>query len=369
MSNDRSVGWCAPGRVNLIGEHTDYNDGFALPFAIEQVCTANVSTLPEPALLVTSAQRDDEVRLGLADLVPGSGGWASYATGAPWVLRQMGVEVPGLRIHIDSRVPTGAGLSSSAALVCSVSAALDDLLGLGLSAGQLLSLSRRVENHFVGAPTGGMDQLATLNCTEDHALFCDMRTVVGEQVPLRLDADGLSVLVVNTRAQHRHATGQYRARREACERAAGLLGVSALRDVGVDDLDAALSALPDETLRGCVKHVITENERVLRTTELLRAGRLRDIGPQLSASHASLRDNYRVSISELDVAVEAMLAVGALGARMTGGGFGGSIIALLDNSLVPVATQAVTAAFAHRDFTAPAVFSAIPSRGAHRVGH
>jgi galactokinase len=367
VSNVRSVGWCAPGRVNLIGEHTDYNDGFALPFAIEQACTATVAVLDEPVVVVSSAQRDDEVRLDLADLQPGAGEWAGYAAGAAWVLRRMGLDVPGLRIRLDSTVPTGAGLSSSAAVVCSVGAALNDLLDVELSRGQLLTLTRSVENDFVGAPTGGMDQLAALECTEGQALFCDMRTVVGEQVPLPVDAAGLTILVVNTRAQHRHATGEYRARREACEQAAELLGVDALRDVAVADLPAALSTLPTDTLRGCTRHIVTENDRVLRTVELLRAGRLDAIGPLLTASHVSLRDDYRVSIPELDVAVDTLLDAGALGARMTGGGFGGSVIALLDAHLVASATQSVTAAFSGHGFTAPEVFTARPSQGAHRV--
>jgi galactokinase len=231
----------------------------------------------------------------------------------------------------------------------------------------LLTLSRSVENDFVGAPTGGMDQLAALECTEGHAMFCDMRAVVGEQVPLPLSADGLVILVVNTRAQHRHATGEYRARREACERAAELLGVDALRDVGVVDLPAALRALPTDTLRRCTKHIVTENDRVLHTVELLRDGRLDDIGPLLTASHFSLRDDYQVSIAELDVAVDTLLAAGALGARMTGGGFGGSVIALLDAHLLDATMQSVTAAFSRHDFTAPELLTARPSQGAHRV--
>ncbi|MCU1658231.1 MAG: galactokinase, partial [Pseudonocardiales bacterium] len=296
-----------------------------------------------------------------------SAGWAGYAAGAAWVLRQSGVHIPGLRIALDSTVPTGGGLSSSAALVCSVSAALDELLELGLSAAELLDVTRSVENDFVGAPTGGMDQLASLNCIEGHALFCDMRSLAVRQVPLSLDDAGLSILVVDTRAEHRHASGEYRARRAGCERAARLLGVPALRDIGPADLEAALLRLPSDELRRYTRHVVTENDRVLQTVERLGAGRLRDIGPLLTASHESLRTDYQVSIPELDVAVDTLLGAGALGARMTGGGFGGSVIALLATGSVAAAIEAVTAEFAHHGFHEPAAFTAQPSRGAHAV--
>ncbi|MEO8889187.1 MAG: galactokinase, partial [Jatrophihabitantaceae bacterium] len=287
--------------------------------------------------------------------------------GVAWVLRQRGVDVPGLRIELTSSVPTGAGLSSSAALVCSVATAADDLLGLGLTAAELLSVTRSVENDYVGAPTGGMDQLAALQCTAGNVLFCDMRALETEQVPLRLDADRLAILVIDTRAEHRHADGAYRERRAGCERAAVLLGVPALRDVGVADLDAALAALPTDELRRYTRHVVTENDRVLRTVDLLRAGQVRDIGPLLTESHVSMREDYRITSSELDVAVEVLLAAGAYGARMTGGGFGGCVIALLPSDLLEPAVVAVRAAFDAHGFTEPADFTVRPSAGAHRV--
>jgi galactokinase len=362
-----SVRWRAPGRVNLIGEHTDYNDGFVLPFAIDAACVATVDRADDPIVRIRSAQRDDEVRIGLDELAPGTGGWAAYAAGVAWVLREMGADIGGVDIELDSSVPSGSGLSSSAAVVCSVTTALDDLFGLELSDADLLTVSRRAENDYVGAPTGGMDQLAALRCTAGNALFCDMRSLEVEQVPFDVAAEGLVVLVVDSRAEHRHADGEYRQRREGCERAAQLLGVRALRDVPVDGLDDALARLPDDELRRYVRHVVTEDDRVLRVVELLRAGRLRDIGALLSESHASMRDDYRITIPELDVAADTLVAAGALGSRMTGGGFGGCVIALIDESRVEDAEAAVRREYTARGFRDPAVFAASPSAGAQRI--
>ncbi len=363
------VTWQAPGRVNLIGEHTDYNAGFVLPFAIEQACTATVERIDECTLAISSTQRAETPHFALDGLEPGAAdGWAGYAAGVVWALLRLGADVPGLRIALDSTVPPGAGLSSSAALTCAVATAVDDLLGLRLSAGELLSVTRSAENDFVGAPTGGMDQLAALNCTAGNVLFCDMRTLETEQVPLPLAASGLTILVVDTHAAHRHADGEYQLRRAGCERAAHLLGLTSLRELTVADLDPALDRLPSDDLRRYTRHVVTENERVLRTVDLLRDAALAETGPLLTASHESLRDDYRVSITELDAAVATLLAHGALGARMTGGGFGGSIIALIAEERCDAAVKAVTITFRQHGFVAPSAFTARPSRGAHRVG-
>lgn len=362
-----STRWRAPGRVNLIGEHTDYNAGFALPFAIAQGCVATVDPAGGRELVVTSVQRPGAVRFALEELSPGDGGWAGYVAGVVFALQNLGVDVPGLQIAVDSSVPSGGGLSSSAALTCAVATAVDDLLELALSPAQLLAATRSAETEFVGAPTGGMDQLASLRCTAEHALFCDMASLATEQVPLDLPGAGLALLVVDTRAPHRHADGEYRLRREACERAAKTLGVPVLREIGMADLATALPKLPDDRLRRYARHIVTENDRVLTTVALLRAGRPEDIGPLLTASHESLRDDYRVSVPELDVAVEAALAAGALGARMTGGGFGGSVIALLPVDGVQDTVEAVRAAFARHGFGRPETFTCRPCRGAHRI--
>jgi galactokinase len=371
------VSWSAPGRVNLIGEHTDYTGGFALPFAIEAACTATVSRDAEPGeLRVSSVQRDEPVRLRLDRLAPGTGGWAGYAAGVVWALNERGIDAEtrprgsaaaGLRIELDSTVPAGAGLSSSAALTCSVATAVNDLLELGLDRDDLLAVTRAAENDFVGAPTGGLDQLTSLNAVEGHALFCDMRALVTEPVPLPLAEHGLTLLVLDTHAEHAHAGGEYGERRAGCERAAAVLGVQSLRDLTPVDLDSAFERLPDGQLRRYTRHVVTENQRVLDTVDAVCADDYRAVGQLLTASHVSLRDDYRVTVPELDVAVDTLLAAGALGARMTGGGFGGSVIALLPHELCEAAADAVTSRFAEAGFHAPTAMTVSPAQGAHRV--
>jgi galactokinase len=312
-------------------------------------------------------QRGDPVRLDLAGLTPGTGGWAGYAAGVVWALRQRGlVDTSALRIELDSSVPAGAGLSSSAALICAVGTAVNDLLNLGLTRSDLLAVTRSAENDFVGAPTGGLDQLASLYATEGHALFCDMQSLQTEQVPLPLTEAGLSVLVVDTHAAHAHAGGEYGERRAGCERAAELLGIASLRDLRPVMLGDVLSKLPEDLGR-YTRHVVTENERVIDTIDALLAGDYAGVGRLLTASHVSLRDDYRVTVPELDVAVDTLLGVGALGARMTGGGFGGSVIALLRSGLEDAAADAVATRFAAMGFAEPTALTVAPSQGARRV--
>jgi galactokinase len=290
------VSWRSPGRVNLIGEHTDYNDGFCLPLAIPQGCTATVSLLDDPVIEVASAQRELPVEIAYADLKPGALGeddtWAGYAAGVPWALQQRGFELPGLAVSVDGDVPAGAGLSSSAALECAVAAAVNDLVGLGLDRAGLLSLTRQVENDFVGLPNGGMDQLASIFGEAGHVLFCDMRTLEVEPVPFDLEGAGLTLLVTDSRAPHQLTDGLYAERRASCEAAARELGVPALRDLTLEDLSEAMDRLDSELLRKRVRHVITENDRTLACAELLRTGQLRQVGPLLTASHESLRDDF-----------------------------------------------------------------------------
>ncbi|MES5821962.1 galactokinase [Streptomyces sp. RG80] len=362
--------WSAPGRVNLIGEHTDYNDGFVMPFALPHTATAAVSRRTDGVLRLHSADVEGGVvELRLDDLVPGTDkNWTAYPAGVVWALREAGHAVTGADVHLTSTVPAGAGLSSSAALEVVIALALNDLYELGLQRWQLARLCQRAENVYVGAPTGIMDQTASACCEDGHALFLDTRDLSQKQIPFDLAAEGMRLLVVDTQVKHSHSEGEYGKRRAGCEKGAALLGVDALRDVPYADLDAALARLGDEEeVVRLVRHVVTEDERVERVVRLLESGDTRAIGPVLVEGHASLRDDFRISCPELDLVVDTALASGALGARMTGGGFGGSAIVLADVTDVDTITKAVEEAFATAGFKAPRVFEAVPSPGARRV--
>jgi galactokinase len=374
--------WAAPGRVNVVGEHTDYNGGLCLPIALPHRTAVAVRRRADDVVRLVSAQEQGVREVALAGVGPAGSagavpGWPAYVAGVAWALADEGLlaGAGGFDVAVDSCVPYGAGLSSSAALECAVAVALDDLAGSGLAAddagrARLAAACVRAENEVAGAPTGGMDQAAALRCTAGHALLLDCRDGGTEQVPFDLAAAGLELLVVDTRAEHQLADGQYAARRRTCEEAARHLGVATLRDV--DDLDAALAALADETERRRVRHVVTEIDRVAQLVATVRSGpltgdRLRTAGELLDASHASLAADYEVSAPELDVAVEAARAAGAHGARMTGGGFGGSAIALLDAGSAGEVAAAVRAAFAARGLTTPAFLLATPADPARRL--
>ncbi|MDN3023142.1 galactokinase [Streptomyces sp. S.PB5] len=362
--------WAAPGRVNLIGEHTDYNDGFVMPFALPYTAVAAVSRRDDGILRLHSADVEGGVvELRLDALAPESDrNWTAYPAGVVWALCEAGHAVTGADIHLASTVPAGAGLSSSAALEVVVALAVNDLFELGLPRRQLARLCQRAENVYVGAPTGIMDQTASACCEDGHALFLDTRDLSQKQIPFDLAAEGMRLLVVDTQVKHSHSEGEYGKRRAGCEKGAALLGVDALRDVPYAELDEALARLgDDEEVVRLVRHVVTEDERVERVVSLLESGDTRAIGPVLVEGHASLRDDFRISCPELDLVVDTALAAGALGARMTGGGFGGSAIVLADVTDVETITKAVEEAFAAAGFTAPRVFEAVPSPGARRL--
>jgi galactokinase len=367
--------WAAPGRVNLIGEHVDYNGGLCLPMALPHKAFVALGLAGEDRadeITLVSSGNPTPWRGSAASLRPGAVlGWGAYLAGVPWALGVAG----GFQAAVVSQVPSGAGLSSSAALECSVAVAFDELCGLGLASSdagraQLAKACVRAENEIAGAPTGGMDQAASLRAVHGHALLLDCTDFSLTQVPFDAGAAGLAVLVIDTRVHHSLADGQYGSRRQACDRAAALLGVDALGELDAADLDDALARLPDsssEELRRRVRHVVTEIGRVREAAALLAGGRLHELGPLLDASHASLRDDYEVSCTELDVACATAREAGALGARMTGGGFGGSAIALVEEGAAEGVADEVAQAFSRNGFGPPKFLIAQPSGSARRV--
>ncbi|WP_327297157.1 MULTISPECIES: galactokinase [unclassified Streptomyces] len=373
--------WAAPGRVNLIGEYTDFNDGFVMPLALPHTAVAQVSRRTDGVLRLYSADIEGGiVQLRTDELEPLTNtSWAAYPAGVVWALREAGHPVTGADIHLSSTVPTGAGLSSSAALEVVTALALNDLYELGLDCNQLALIAQRAENAFVGVPCGVMDQTASACCAEGHALHLDCRDHSIRQVPFDLAAQGLRLLVVDTRVKHALGDGAYAERRAGCEEGARILGVPALRDVPYAQLPEALaklsepsepsgaSGLLDPKVRGYVRHVVSDNHRVARTVALLDAGDVRGVGPILTDGHASLRDDLLVSCDELDLVVASANAGGALGARMTGGGFGGSAIVLVEEVHAEAVAKAVTEAFAEAGYTAPRIFTATASAGARRL--
>jgi galactokinase len=361
--------WRAPGRVNLIGEHTDYNDGLVLPIALPNRILVTASKRDDGRIAVASTGHDGVIEFAIDELTPGSAGdWAAYPAGAAWVLRESGYPIGGANLLVDSDLPSGAGLSSSAALLCATAVALLGLRDIEFDPAEVARLAQRAENQYVGAPVGLMDQMASMCCTAGHALYFDIRAMSTDQIPFDPAADGLALLVVDVKAPHRHVDGEYAARRKSCEEAAAELGVPALRSIAYDDLDDALKRLQDDVVRRRVRHVVTEIRRVEEAVELMRAGRLRDVGPLFTASHVSMRDDFEITVPELDVAVDGALEAGALGARMTGGGFGGCIIALTEASAADAVLSAIEKAFAEHGFTAPSALAAAPSAGASRIG-
>ncbi|MFC8501946.1 galactokinase [Pedococcus sp. NPDC057267] len=364
--------WSAPGRVNLIGEHTDYNGGLCLPIGLPQRTFAAVRRRDDGLLRMVSAQGGDVVEVDLDDVGPGRPeGWAAYVAGVPWALRRAGHAVSGLDVAVDGRVPLGAGLSSSAALECAVAAAASDLFGLGLLSGTagrtaLAAACVDAENTVAQAPTGGMDQSAAMLAEPGHALLLDCRDHHTEQVPFDLARAGLALLVVDTRAEHALVDGQYAERRDSCEQAARELGVPTLREVAVGDLDDALGQLSSDLLRRRTRHVVTEIDRVVEAREALRHDDFERLGALFLQSHTSMRDDFEISVDELDTVVETALAAGALGARMTGGGFGGSAIALVRADAVDETIERVEAAFADKGFRAPQAFAVTASGAAAR---
>ncbi|WP_394941548.1 galactokinase [Psychromicrobium sp. YIM B11713] len=358
--------WQAPGRVNLIGEHTDYNNGFVLPFAIDRQARVAVRLRSDSVIRLRSASAEVAPIETSVDQLSSAKGWSAYLLGVAWVLRELGISVPGFDLLLESTVPSGAGLSSSAALESATALAFNELLDAGLSRKELVIVGHRAENEVVGAPTGILDQSASLLAAEGRAVFLDCLSRESELVPLDLPAAGLAMLVIDTKVSHAHADGGYSARRASCERGASALGVDSLRELSVEDLPRAQTALNEETFRR-VRHIVTENARVLEVVAALRSSGPRSIGELLNASHLSMRDDFEISCPELDLAVETTQRNGAIGARMTGGGFGGSAIALIPLEREQQIRSAVLLAFSVAGFSTPDLFTVLPGPGAQRL--
>ena len=360
--------WSAPGRVNLIGEHTDYNEGFVLPFAINRRTYAAVGLRNDSKVRVSSTFAPEVVEVEVSSIsAENASGWSAYPLGVVWAIHEKtGVWGSGLDIFIDSDVPVGAGLSSSAAIECAVAVAVNELWNTNLGRRDLARIGQRAENAIVGAPTGIMDQSASMLGELDHAVFLDCRDLTAKSVPLGFAEAGLEILIIDTQVEHRHSEGGYASRRASCELGAATMGVKALRDLTVADLERAHDLLDDVTFRR-VRHIVTENQRVLDTVAKLEAEGPRAIGDLLYGSHASMRDDFEISIDELDTAVETALRHGAVGARMTGGGFGGAVIALTPIEIISEVTLAVRAEFEVLGYGEPNIFAVSAAPGAVRV--
>ena len=359
--------WSAPGRVNLIGEHTDYNLGFVLPFAINRRTYAAISLRQDQTVRVMSSFSDEQHQIELAEISKNvANDWAAYPFGVAWALAKLG-QTPGVGFdaYFESDVPVGSGLSSSAAIECSTSLALNELWQTNLSRPELARVGQLAENEIVGAPTGIMDQSASLLGERDHAVFLDCKSLEAQSIELGFDDEGLELLIIDSRVTHRLNDGGYATRRAACELGASQMGAASLREVSVDQLGKAKEIMDDVTFRR-VRHIVTENERVLETVEKLRTEGPKSIGALLNASHVSMRDDFEISIDELDTAVDVAVRHGAVGARMTGGGFGGAAIALAPIAKVSEITLAVLAEFELLGYGKPNIFAVTADQGARR---
>ena len=351
----------APGRVNLIGEHIDYSDGFVLPFAIKDRTLVAARKRDDSTVRIASVQRRNKVvTVDIKDVKPGlKGEWERYALGVLWSL---GVN-HGVDLLIDGHVPLGAGLSSSAALECSVATAMNHLFDMGYNLEELARLTQKAENQYVGVPCGIMDQSVSLMATRGAALLLDCRDLSTRNIPFDVASSGLELLIIDTQAHHALTDGGYAERRASCESAVVKLGITSLRELSMEQLEVSRSVLTEtEFIR--VRHAVTEMKRVLDCVDALSNSDFEKVGHLINQSHASLRDDYTVSCPELDTAVDAANAAGALGSRMVGGGFGGSAIALIQASKTSETIKRIEKAFSDKGFKAPRFFTSLPSQGA-----
>ncbi len=362
---DGEIRYAAPGRINLIGEHTDYNLGFALPIALPQRTVVTYVPDKTSALAVRSDREDDEVTIPL-DTSPGElGGWAAYVAGVVWAIRQAGHRIRGGTMSITSDVEIGSGVSSSAALECAVLGALTTAENMRIDRIEVARIAQRAENDYVGAPTGLMDQLASLCGEVHHALLIDFKAVTVRPVSFDPDASGVALLLINSRAPHRHAGGEYASRRASCDRAAAQLGVASLREVQDSGLQV-LERLTDPVDARRARHVLTDNHRVFDLVAALGVCDFGEAGRLLTASQASMRDDFEITTPHIDLIADTAVRAGALGARMTGGGFGGCVIALVPDDKVDPVSRAVHETVREAGYAEPVITRTYAAAGAGR---
>jgi galactokinase len=362
-----TVRYAAPGRINLIGEHTDYNLGFALPIALPQRTVVTFTPDRSQAITVSSDRAESTERIPLGTAPGDVPGWAGYVAGVVWALRQAGHTVPGGAMSITSDVEMGSGLSSSAALECAALGAIASAADVRIDAKEQARLAQRAENDYVGAPTGLLDQLASLFGKRSTALLIDFRDLTVTPVPFDPDACGVALLLIDSRARHRHAGGDYAARRSSCERAAADLAAPSLRDVQ-DRGPSALTAVTDPIDARRARHVLTENGRVLDLVAALGDSDFTEAGRIFTASHSSMRDDFDITTDHIDLIADTATRAGALGARMTGGGFGGCVIALVATDRAPAVGEAVQRAVCGAGFALPVITRTRAAAGAGPCG-
>lgn len=360
-----TITYSAPGRINLIGEHTDYNLGFALPIALPQRTSVDFDPDSSGVLEVSSTLTSDAARIPLSTTPGEVGGWAGYVAGVAWALRCAGHAVPGGRMAITSDVEVGSGLSSSAALECAVLGALLTAVGVDLDRIEQARIAQRAENEYVGAPTGLLDQLASLFGEPGRAMLIDFRDVTVQAVPFAPEDAGVTLLLIDSRARHAHAGGEYAARRTSCERAAAELGVASLREVSAV---SAVAAVSDPVDARRARHVLTENQRVLDCVAAMAVSDFAAVGALWTASHASMRDDFEITTAHLDLIAATAVHAGAFGARMTGGGFGGCVIVLAPHDRAGAVGQAVRRAVVGAGYPEPIVTRTHAGSGAG-LGH
>jgi galactokinase len=362
----RTVRYAAPGRINLIGEHTDYNLGWALPIALPERTTVTLRPDDGDTLTVRSADEPDEVVIPLTTRPGDVSGWGAYVAGVVWALREAGHGVVGGTMSITSEVTMGSGLASSAALECAALGAVTTAVGISLDSASLAKVAQRAENDYVGAPTGLMDQLASLCGAPRRALLVDFDSLDVREVPFDPDGAGLALVLIDSRAPHRHAGGEYAQRRASCERAAADLGLTSLREAQ-ERGTAVLDEVKDPVDVRRARHILTENARVLDFVSALEAGDWDSAGAILTESHRSMRDDFEITTPQIDLIADTAVRAGAVGARMTGGGFGGCVIALVPAHAVDTVMTTIPDAVRAAGFNEPSLVRTAAASGAAAV--